>query len=145
MPWRLSTDLQRFKAITMGRPIIMGRKTWESIGRPLPGRLNIIVTRQGGFVAAGAETATSLEAAIDIAGERAGEGDIFIVGGGQIYAESMAMADTLHVTHVEAMVEGDAFFPPIDVALWQVQHEEYVAAGEKDDFPTRYALYQRRN
>ena len=144
MPWRLSTDLQRFKAITMGRPIIMGRKTWDSIGRPLPGRLSIIVTRQGNFVAAGAETAPSLKAAIDIAVERAGDGDIFIVGGGQIYAESMAIADTLHVTHVDATVKGDAVFPPIDAALWQVAHEEIVSAGEKDDFPTRYALYQRR-
>jgi len=144
MPWRLSSDLKRFKTITMGRPIIMGRKTWESIGRPLPGRENIVISTQAGLEAPGAKVVKSLEDAIAAARESAGEGDVFIVGGGQIYRQAMPLADVLHVTHVETDVEGgDAFFPPVGDE-WQSVHEERVPAGEKDDFPTRYVIYRRR-
>jgi len=143
MPWRLSSDLKRFKAITMGRPIIMGRKTWESIGRPLPGRENIVISSRGDFEAPGAKVVSSLEEAIAAARESAGEGQVFIVGGGQIYRQAMPLADILHVTHVETEVEGDTSFPPIGDE-WCADHEEHIPAGEKDDFPTRYVIYRRR-
>ena len=144
MPWRLSSDLKRFKSITMGRPIIMGRKTWESIGRPLPGRENIVISRQANFDAPGAIVVQSLAEAIERARGKAGEGDIFIVGGGQIYGEAMPMADTLHVTHVETEAKGDAFFPTIVEDTWEATHEERIPAGDKDDFSTRYVIYRKR-
>ena len=144
MPWRLSSDLKRFKSITMGQPIIMGRKTWESIGRPLPGRLNIVITRQADYNASGASVVRSLDEAIEIGQKAAGEGDVFIVGGGEIYKEAIGLGEILHVTHVEVEVEGDAFFPPITQPEWEAVHEEAVPAGEKDDYPTRYVVYRRR-
>jgi len=144
LPWRLSTDLKRFKAITMGKPIIMGRKTWESIGRPLPGRLNIVVSRNRAFSAEGAEAAGSLEEAIGIA-QRKGEGEeICIIGGSDIFREALPRADLLHVTHVDAEVEGDVFFPEIDERIWQPVSCEAVPVGEKDIYPTRYVVYQRQ-
>ncbi len=145
LPWRLSTDLKRFKAITMGKPIIMGRKTWESIGRPLPGRLNLVVTRDKTYRAEGATTAASLEEALEAARTRAGEGsEICVIGGGGIFREAMTRADRLYVTHVDAMVEGDVFFPKIDTGVWQPVSTESVPAGEKDIYPTRYVVYERR-
>src|SRR6187551_232455 len=104
LPWRLSTDLKRFKADTMGKPIIMGRKTYEGIGRPLPGRLNIVVTRDKTWRAEGVEVAHSLEAAVQLATVRAGRmadvDEVCVIGGGEIYAQAMLLADRLHVTHV---------------------------------------------
>jgi len=144
LPWRLSTDLKRFKAITMGKPVIMGRKTWESIGRPLPGRFNIVVSRNRAFAAEGAAMAGSLEEAIAIA-EREGEGDeICVIGGSDIFREALPRADLLHVTHVDADVEGDVFFPEIDERVWQPVSCEAVPVGEKDIYPTRYVVYQRK-
>jgi dihydrofolate reductase len=140
LPWRLSTDLKRFKALTMGKPIVMGRKTWESMPkRPLPGRRNMVITRDAAYVAEGAEVFGSLEAAV----EAAGDGDVCIVGGGQIYAQGMALADELHVTHVETTADGDTVFPEIDPSAWRKVSEERVPAGEKDDFATRYTVYER--
>ena len=149
LPWRLSTDLKRFKATTMGKPIVMGRKTWESFPkRPLPGRLNIVVTRDRNFRAEGAEVAHSLEDAIALANVRArcmaGVDEICIVGGAQIYEQALPLADRLQVTHVLADVQGDARFPPIDPAVWQRVRCEEFPAGEKDSHPTRYAVYEKR-
>jgi len=144
LPWRLSTDLKRFKAITMGKPVIMGRKTWESIGRPLPGRLNIVISRNPTYGAEGAAIAGSLREAIAIA-EREGEGEeICIIGGSDIFREALPRADLLHVTHVDADVEGDVFFPEIDEHVWQPVSCEAVPVGEKDIYPTRYVVYQRQ-
>jgi dihydrofolate reductase len=146
LPWRLSTDLKRFKADTMGKPIIMGRKTYEGIGRPLPGRLNIVVTRYKGWHADGIEVAHSLEEAITLARVRgrcmAGAGEVCVVGGGEIYAQALPLADRLHVTHVLATVDGDARFPPIDPAIWRVVRSEDFPAGEKDSHATRYTVYE---
>jgi dihydrofolate reductase len=104
LPWKLSTDLRRFKEGTMGRPIVMGRKTYDSIGRPLPGRLNIVVTRDQTWRAEGVETVGSLDDAIALARVRgrcmAGVDEVAIIGGGQIYEQAMSLADKLHVTHV---------------------------------------------
>jgi len=148
LPWRLSTDLKRFKADTMGKPIIMGRKTYEGIGRPLPGRLNIVVTRDEAWRAEGVEVAHTLEAAIQLATERgrgmAGVDEVCVIGGGEIYAQALVLADRLHVTHVLATVDGDAHFPPIDPDSWRVVSSQEVPAGEKDSHATRYSVYERR-
>jgi dihydrofolate reductase len=148
LPWRLSTDLKRFKADTMGKPIIMGRKTYDGIGRPLPGRLNIVVTRDKGWRAEGIEVAHSLDDAIALAKVRgrcmAGAAEICVVGGGEIYAQALPIADRLHVTHVLASVDGDAHFPRIDPSTWQIVSAEDFPAGEKDSHATRYTVYERR-
>lgn len=144
LPWRLSTDLKRFKATTMGKPVIMGRKTWESIGRPLPGRTNIVVTRNAFYKAEGAMVAASLSEAIDMAisGEDMVE-EVCVIGGGQIYREAMPIADRLYITRVEAEPEGDTGFPPIDEAIWRVVTQEAFPGGEKDSYATRFVIYQR--
>lgn len=147
MPWRLPTDLKRFKAVTMGKPIIMGRKTFESIGRALPGRLNIVITRQEEFAAEGGVVMPSIEAAIELAKANAadlGEDAICIIGGGQIYAETLKIADRLHVTHVAAAIEGDTHFPQIDEAIWKIEAEETPEQGEKDSHAIRFVMYQRK-
>jgi dihydrofolate reductase len=149
LPWRLSTDLKRFKAATMGKPIIMGRKTWESFPtRPLPGRLNIVVTRDKAYHAEGGETAGSLPDAVALATIRGrcmtGVDEICVIGGGEIYAQALPLADRLHVTHVLAKVDGDTVFPPIDPAVWRLASSEDVPAGEKDTHATCYAVYERR-
>jgi dihydrofolate reductase len=149
LPWRLSTDLKRFKADTMGSPIIMGRKTFESVGRPLPGRLNIVVTRQKEWHAESVETALSLDDAIRLARQSAAEmpeaREICVIGGGEIFGEALPLTDTLHVTHVLAHVDGDTFFPPIDPAVWAETASVDIPAGERDTYPTRHAVYERRS
>ncbi|MET3789974.1 dihydrofolate reductase [Aquamicrobium terrae] len=145
LPWRLSTDLKRFKADTMGKPVIMGRKTYESIGRLLPGRLNIIVTRDTGYRVEGAEIAHSLDEAIHVAERHVGQdGEACIIGGADIYAQALPLADRLHITHVLGEVDGDARFPAIDPELWQPVLQQEVPAGEKDSHATRYVVYERR-
>jgi len=149
LPWRLSTDLKRFKADTMGKPVIMGRKTYEGIGKPLPGRLNIVVTRDRGWRAEGVEVAHSLDDAVRLAQVRArcmaGVDEVCIIGGGQIYGQALPLADRLHVTHVLAAVAGDAHFPPIDPAVWRLVRSQDVPAGEKDSHATRHSIYERRS
>ncbi|WP_025030328.1 dihydrofolate reductase [Nitratireductor aquibiodomus] len=144
LPWRLSTDLKRFKAITMGKPVIMGRKTWESIGKPLPGRRNIVVTRQADYTAEGAECVSSLDVALALAAGGEAGADVCVIGGGQVYAEAIDKADRLHVTHVDAQIEGDTVFPEIDPEIWEEVSREEVPAGEKDVYATSYVVYQRR-
>ncbi len=128
--FRISEDLQRFKRLTTGHPVVMGRKTWESIGRPLPGRTNIVVTRQAGFTAEGAVTTGSLERALELARQQPGGSDeIFVIGGGEIYTAAMEWADRLYVTEIDARPEGDTLFPVIDPGVWRPlwieQHEGY--------------------
>ncbi|TPM31329.1 dihydrofolate reductase [Mesorhizobium sp. B2-2-2] len=148
LPWRLSTDLKRFKADTMGKPIIMGRKTYEGIGRPLPGRLNIVVTRDKTWRADGVEVAHTLENAIQLADVRgrcmSGVDEVCVIGGGEIYAQALPLADRLHVTHVLAAVDGDAHFPPIDPKRWREVSSQEISVGEKDSHATRYTVYERR-
>ncbi len=149
LPWRLSTDLRRFKAETMGKPVVMGRKTWETFPkRPLPGRLNIVVTRDGSFRAEGAEIAHSLGDALTLALTRGrcmnGADEICVIGGGEIYAQALDLADELHVTHVLAEADGDTVFPAIDGDLWDAISSEDVPAGERDTHPTRHVIYKRR-
>ncbi len=147
MPWRLSTDLKRFKALTLGKPVIMGRRTWQSLGRPLPGRANIVITRDADFQAEGAEVVGSLDDAITLAGARAketGMDEICVIGGGEIYRQAMPFADRLHLTRVLAFIEGDTYFPELDPQEWQLLSSEDVPVGEKDSHPTRYMVYERR-
>lgn len=147
MPWRLSSDLKRFKAMTLGKPVVMGRKTFQSIGKPLPGRPNVIITRDENFAPEGVTVAHSLDAAIDLASRLAvesGSDELCILGGGEIYRQAIALADKLLITHVEADVEGDTSFPTIDPALWSIESELAVPAGEKDTYPTRFVIYNRR-
>ncbi|MEQ8228578.1 MAG: dihydrofolate reductase [Rhodospirillales bacterium] len=118
LPWHISTDLKRFKAVTMGHPMIMGRKTFLSIGRVLPGRPNIIVTRDRDFQAEGAEVAHSLDEAL--AAARAHDtGAVMVIGGAEIFEQSLPLADRLDICHVHADVPGDTFFPEIDPAHWR--------------------------
>jgi len=149
LPWRLSTDMQRFKATTMGKPIVMGRKTWESFPRkPLPGRLNIVVSRDPAYRAEGAETVTSLHDALKLAEIRSrcvsGADAICIVGGGEIYRQAIELADRLDITHVRASPEGDTRFPAIDPQEWREASAEDHPAGEKDSHSTRHVVYVRR-
>ncbi|KAB2719223.1 dihydrofolate reductase [Brucella intermedia] len=147
MPWRLSTDLKRFKALTLGKPVIMGRRTWESIGRPLPGRPNIVVTRDKGFQAEGATTVGSLDEAIALGCKLAAEvgaEEVCVIGGGEIYAQALPLADRVHLTRVLAEIDGDTRFPEIDPNLWQAVSQEDVPAGDKDSHPTRYFVYEKR-
>lgn len=144
MPWRLSTDMRRFKATTMGKPVVMGRKTWESFPkRPLPGRHNIIVTRDPAYAAEGAQTAGSLDAALARA-RAAGAQEVCVIGGGEIYAAALPLADSLDVTHILAEIDGDTHFPAIDPAVWRVVSSEDFPVGEKDSHPTRHVVYERR-
>lgn len=147
LPWRLSTDMKRFKADTMGKPVVMGRKTWESFPkRPLPGRTNIVVTRDRAFAAEGAETVNSLTDALTLArtrGRCAGADELCVIGGGEIYRQALPLADELHVTHVLAEPNGDTTFPPIDPAIWEAVSAEEVPAGERDSHATRHIVYRR--
>jgi dihydrofolate reductase len=146
MPWHLSTDLKRFKRLTMGSPVIMGRKTFEVIGKPLPGRINIVVTRSSGFAADGATVAPDLDSALRYAAneaERLGLPEAFVIGGGEIYAAAIGRADRLYITHVEASPEGDVHFPPIDPAVWRTAASEWIAAGASDSEATTFAVYDR--
>ena len=147
MPWHLGSDFKRFRAITKGKPQIMGRKTFESIGKPLPGRTNIVVSRDPDLTIEGCLTATSLEDALALARKDAvekGVDEICIQGGGEIYRQAIALADRLRITHVETTLAGDTVFPEIDPALWEIGEEERLPAGEKDDYPTCYRVYERR-
>jgi dihydrofolate reductase len=146
LPWRLSTDLKRFKALTMGKPVVMGRKTFETIGKPLAGRFNLVVTRQGGFAPEGVTVAPSLEAALMAAEEEAratGDDEVMVIGGGEIYRAAIGLADRLYITHVEASPEGDTHFPPIDPAHWRAASAERLPAGPKDSAATTFVVYER--
>lgn len=146
MPWRLSSDLKRFKALTLGKPVVMGRRTWQSIGRPLPGRPNIVVTRDADFRAEGAHVAASLEDGLALGRRLAreiGVHEVCVIGGGNIYAQALPVADRLHLTRVLAAIEGDTHFPEIDSRQWRLLSSEDVPAGEKDSHPTRYMVYER--
>jgi len=126
LPWHLPEDLRHFKATTLGHPIVMGRRTFESIGRPLPGRRTIVVSRDPAWAHPGCERAGSLDEAIALC---VGAPEVFIVGGAQVYAEAMPRADRLIVTDIEVDVAGDAFFPAIDPGAWRLLHATPAVGG----------------
>jgi len=147
MPWHLKSDLKRFKAITLNRPVIMGRKTFISIGRPLPRRTNIVVTRDKAFQAPGIVVATSLDAAHDIArGDalRRSAPDIMVIGGADIFAQWLHLADRLEVTEVHATPAGDTFLAPIDSGQWEQVARVRHSAGEGDSADFSYVTYSRQ-
>jgi dihydrofolate reductase len=115
MPWRLPADIAHFKRVTMGHPVIMGRKTFESIGKALPGRLNIVVTRTPGWSAPGCKAVGSLDAAFGAAGPA---DEVFVIGGGELYAQALPGADRIYLTEVDAILEGDTLFPVLDASQW---------------------------
>jgi dihydrofolate reductase len=146
MPWRLSSDLKRFKSITMGKSVIMGRKTFETIGKPLSGRLNIVVSRSSDFTHEGVFVAPSFEAALVSAEGEAhasAEGEIMVIGGGEVYRAAIDLADRLYITHVEAAPEGDTHFPRIDPATWRATSAEPAPEGPKDSAATTFVIYER--
>ncbi len=132
LPWHISSDLKRFKAITMGKPVIMGRKTWESLPKkPLPGRHNIVITRQRGYEAPGASVVAGVEAALQLA--RSGKPEeIAVIGGGEIYRKFLPLADRVYLTEVDLDVEGDIFFPELPPAEWRQSSREVFARGPND-------------
>ncbi|HEY8569668.1 dihydrofolate reductase [Microbulbifer sp.] len=142
LPWRISGDLQFFKRTTLGKPVIMGRKTFESIGRPLPGRQNIVITRNPAWSAEGVAVAASLELALELAQQvaaRDGAEEVMVIGGAEIYRQAMPLARRLYVTEVDAEVDGDAFFPVLD-KTWQESGRDCYPASEKDEY--NYCLVQ---
>jgi dihydrofolate reductase len=145
--WRLSSDLKRFKALTLGKPLVMGRKTFESIGRPLPGRETIVVTRDRAFTAEGVLVAHNLDAALTLAAERAaamGADAIVIAGGGEIYARTIGRADRLAITEVALEPKGDARFPQIDPGVWREVRREQGERGPRDEADFAFVDYERR-
>lgn len=122
LPWRLPGDLKFFKATTLGKPVVMGRKTFQSIGRPLPGRPNIVVTRDPGFVAEGVHIARDIDTALDLAATLArasGAEEVMVIGGAEIYAQALPRLDRLYLTRIDAELEGDAHFPEIEPRAWR--------------------------
>jgi len=148
IPWRLSTDMKRFRSLTMGKPVIVGRKTFDTFGKPLPGRKNIIVSRTPRPLADDVAHCSSLDAALDYASAEAGRrgvDEVMVAGGGEVYAGLMNRADRLYITHVDAEPAGDSRFPSIDPATWRIVEEMSVPAGPRDDHASRFAIYDRRH
>jgi dihydrofolate reductase len=141
LPWRLPADLAYFKRVTMGHPVIMGRRTWESIGKPLPGRLNIVVSRNRAYKAEGATVVGSLEEAWRAAGDAE---EACVIGGTSLFAESLPQADRIHLTEVEADVEGDTWFPEFDRSQWTEREVARQARDERHEHPFRILVLERR-
>ena len=144
LPWRLRGDLRRFRRLTMGKPLLMGRRTFESIGRPLDGRTNIVLSRRVGYEAPGCLTATTFEDALAISrGGSAAVPELMVIGGAEVYALALPVADRLHLTRVQGRFEGDVYFPPYDESEWI---EERCEAGSDADSPAyRFVTYRRRS
>ncbi len=140
LPWRLPADLRRFRAVTWGHPVVMGRRTWESIGRPLPGRRNIVVTRRRGYRAPGAEVVPSPQAALAAA---AGAGEVMVIGGAEVYAAFLPLADRILLTEVEAEPEGDTFFPRLDPGEWRETARERHPADAENPFACSFVTLER--
>ncbi|MGB5275946.1 MAG: type 3 dihydrofolate reductase [Gammaproteobacteria bacterium] len=141
LPWHLPADLAHFKQVTLGKPVIMGRKTYESIGRPLPGRDNIVLTRSAQFQAEGVFVANSLQQALKHA---AGAEEAMVIGGSAIYELVLPRADRLYITYVEDSYQGDAWFPEIDPKQWDLITSEQHVADQKNPSTLRFVTYQRK-
>ena len=145
LPWHLPDDLRYFKSVTMGKPLIMGRKTFQSIGRPLPGRTNIVLTRDAEWTADGVVVVHDLDAAMAAAEHssvKSGIDEVMIIGGEQIYTMTLATADRLYLTEVDAVVEGDAFFPPLDLTHWDQSRVEF--PDNMDNNAYRFVVLDRK-
>ena len=147
LPWHLPEDLQYFKRVTMGKPIVMGRKTYESIGRPLPGRTNVVISRDPGYSAEGVRVVASLELALLLATDIAeidGVEELVVIGGEQIYREALPMAQRLYLTEVHADVEGDAMLPPIRWEEWREISRERHGASGGNPYDYSFVVFERR-
>jgi dihydrofolate reductase len=141
LPWRLPEDLAHFKALTLGHPILMGRKTFESLGRPLPGRTNIVITRNSGYCQGGCLVADSLAAAIALSG---GADEVFFIGGADLYAQAIPLADRLYLTEVDIEAAGDAWFPEYDRRAFREVSRESHTGGKGDALRFDFVVYERR-
>jgi dihydrofolate reductase len=142
LPWHLGDDLRRFKRLTMDHHIIMGRKTYESIGRPLPDRITIIITRNPDYQVDSCLVVHSLQEALELAASR-NEDEAFVIGGGEIFALALPLADRIYLTRVQANLDCDVFFPPLDLRSWVGGEETFHPADEKNDFPATFQILQR--
>lgn len=140
LPWRLPDDLKRFKALSLGKPVVMGRRTFDSIGRPLPGRTNIVVSRQPGLAIDGAIVTGSFDDALAAAGAAP---EIVVIGGAEIFRQALPRTDTIHLTRVHARVDGDVFFPELDPAKWRETAVEHHAADERHLYAFSFVTLQR--
>lgn len=141
LPWRLPADLKRFRRLTTGHPVILGRKNYESIGRPLPDRTNIVVTRNAGYLAPGCIVVDSLAGAYVAAGDA---NEIFIIGGAELYAQTLRSADRLYLTQVHATVHGDTYFPDFDLRDWVEIERERHEADANHAYAYSFVTYDRR-
>lgn len=147
LPWRLSSDLKTFRRLTMGKPVIMGRRTFQSLPKPLEGRDNLVVTRDASFKAPGAEVFTALDPALQRARELANArqtDEIMVIGGAELYAQVLERANRIYWTEVDAKPEGDTYFPPLDPARWVETAREAIPRGPKDDHAATLLILDRR-
>lgn len=142
LPWHLSTDLIRFKSLTMGHHLVMGRKTYESIGSPLAGRVNVVVTRSRNYDCPGCLVAHSLDEALDLAWQ-AGEQEVFVIGGGEIYTQALPLTQRIYLTRVAVEVGADIFFPTLDPGEWVEVSRESYGASEHDEYGHTFAILER--
>lgn len=142
LPWRLPADLKHFKALTLGKPVIMGRKTYESIGKPLVDRLNIVVTRNPDYQAPGCVVAHSAQAALDAAGSAQ---EIMVIGGAQLYRELLPQAERLYITRIAATFEGDAWFPALEAGAWRERERRDCEADDKNPYAYSFVVLERIN
>jgi len=145
LPWHLPADLARFKRLTMDHHLVLGRRTWESIGRALPGRRMLVVSRRAKELELpeGVRGVTSVDEALAIA-EQAGDDEVFVAGGARVYREALPRADRLYLTWVQAEVTGDTFFPPVDPADWREVAREEVAADDRNPYATSFTVFERK-
>lgn len=141
LPWRLPADLQHFKRLTLGKPIVMGRLTWESLGRPLPGRHNIVLTRDPAYHAEGASVVHSIDAALAAAGA---VDEVMVIGGAALYRTLLPRAARLYLTRIDAAFDGDAWFPEVDPAAWREVARETHAPDERNPYPYAFVTLERR-
>jgi dihydrofolate reductase len=147
LPWRLSSDLKTFRRLTMGKPIIMGRRTFQSIGKPLDGRDNIVVTRDPSFEVQGVSTCDSVRDALTLARVLAatrGADEIMVIGGAGVYQAVLNVADRIYLTRIHATPEGDRYFPPLDARIWLEVSHEALPKGPRDEFASTLLVYERR-
>jgi len=140
LPWRMPTDLKRFKRLTMGHHLVVGRRTWDEVGRPLPGRIMVVVTRDPDFHADGVTVANSLTAALHIARD---DDEIFVAGGGEIYRQALPLADRMYITRVHTSIEGDTTFPEFEESEWILVEREDHLADESNPYPFSFLTYQK--
>ncbi len=143
LPWHLPADLARFKSLTMGHHLIMGRRTWEAIGRPLPGRTSVVVSRREHLELEGAVVVSTIDAALALA-RKAGDDEAFVIGGGEIYRAAMAQADRIYLTRIHGAFEGDTFFPAIEEGEWSETGSEGFESDSRNPYDYEFVLLERR-